>query len=100
MNEEPKPYDYKKQLENRLKQKFPGLQEIWESLTNELGPALYVDLRNQSQHEILKIEGFGELYFSLVIDTNFIFGQIKSSVTKRYHLIQKNCLICEKISRN
>ncbi|MCH2449223.1 MAG: PIN domain-containing protein [Gracilimonas sp.] len=86
MNEEPEPYDYKEQLENELKQKFPGIQEKWESLTNELGPALYDHVRNQSHQEILKIEGFGELHFSLVIDTNFIFGQIKGSVTKNISL--------------
>ena len=86
MNEEPKSYTYKEQIENELKQKFPGLKERWESLTNELGPALYDHVRNQSHQEILKIEGFGKLHFSLVIDTNFIFGQIKSSVTKNISL--------------
>jgi len=53
MNEEAKPYNYKEQLENELKQKFPGIQEKWESLTNELGPALYDHIRNQSHQEIL-----------------------------------------------
>jgi len=82
MEKQPDIIDYKKVLESELSQKFPGIQEKWESLTNEIGPALYELLKNQTQQEILKIEGFGELHFSLVIDTNFIFGQIKSSVTK------------------
>lgn len=42
MNEQSKPYDYKEQLENKLNQKFPGLQTQLESLTNELGPALFI----------------------------------------------------------
>jgi len=86
MEKQPEIIDYKKVLESELSQKFPGIQEKWESLTSEIGPGLYEYLKNQTQQEILEIKGFGELHFSLVIDTNFIFGQIKSSVTKNIPL--------------
>jgi len=78
--------DYKKELSTSLNQKFPGLLEEWNQIASNFEVGLTEDLKQGIKEALSSFESFGPITVSVVLDNNFVFGQIKSMLKKQIPL--------------
>ncbi len=72
----------KEDLESVLGQKFPRFLEGWNDITKNVEIEITEEVKTQFRESFSTIESFGELNVSIVLDNNFVFGQIKTMVSK------------------
>ena len=65
-----------------LREKFPGFELEWKRLVNSLGVDFINQMRTHFRSELSLTREISEFQLTIVIDNNFIFGQIKSAVEK------------------
>lgn len=66
----------------RIKSRFPEFETSWNKLIREVGPDLvnYIQEKIGSQKTFLS--QLAKFKFKLVVDNNFVFGQIKGAISK------------------
>ena len=69
-----------------LNQKFPGLLDGWNDISRNVETEITEEVKTQFKENFGTIESLGELNISVVLDNNFVFGQIKAMVTKGTNL--------------
>lgn len=74
--------DFKNHLANNLDAKFPGFEKEWYNIVRLLGNDFVNSMKGQFQDELSMFKEISQFRFSIVIDNNFIFGQIKNVVEK------------------
>lgn len=72
----------KKEIEDRLNEKFPDFDKSWNDIVKSLGNEFVGNVKKAFQDELEMFKEISQFRFSIVIDNNFIFGQIKSAVEK------------------
>ena len=82
MSEETEILDLKKQIKDNLETKLPSFEENWNEIVKTLGNDFVGWIKESFQKELNFFEDISEFRFSIVIDNNFIFGQIKSTIEK------------------
>lgn len=72
----------------RLKKRFPNFEKGWESLVNEVGIELVNSLKAQLKAEYSFIKEITGFKFKMIVDNNFIFGQIKGAIKNKKSIEQ------------
>jgi predicted nucleic acid-binding protein len=65
-----------------LKKEFPNFEKGWGDIVKTLGFDFIDFMKDRIKHDFSELKSFFDLQLSIVIDNNFIFGQIKNSVEK------------------
>ncbi|MCF8336450.1 MAG: hypothetical protein K9I74_00555 [Bacteroidales bacterium] len=73
----------KDNLRARLNTKYPSFDKEWESVVTTLGNDFVSSVKQILQDELVRFKEVSKFRFSIVIDNNFIFGQIKAAVTNQ-----------------
>ena len=73
---------FKNQLATNLDSKFPTFEEKWKEIVKSLGNNFVGLIKDKFQDELKLFKEISQFRFSIVIDNNFIFGQIKNIVEK------------------
>lgn len=66
-----------------LKNEFPDFEKGWKDITKKLGFDFIDFIKDRINNEFSELRSFFDLQLSVVIDNNFIFGQIKNSIEKK-----------------
>lgn len=82
MTSETEILNFKEQLTTRLNSKFPAFDKCWEDIVNVLGNDFVGLIRDRFKDELQLFKEISQFQFSVVIDNNFIFGQIKNVIEK------------------
>lgn len=98
MKNEKEILEFKKQLGKNLNEKFPTFEDQWDNVVKTLGNNFVGVVRDKFKDELQLFKEISKFRFSIVIDNNFIFGQIKNVVEKNkkiessfvYRLINSN----------
>lgn len=78
--------EFKEQLAKQLDEKFPNFEKHWGNIVNSLGNEFVELIRERFKNEIQPFESISNFRFSVVIDNNFILGQIKNAVEKNIEI--------------
>lgn len=89
---------YRDYFKKKLNEKFPTFEDNWNYIVNTLGNNLVGWIREKLKNELKSFKEISQFRFSVVIDNNFIFGQIKNVVEKNkdirssyiYELVNSN----------
>jgi predicted nucleic acid-binding protein len=74
--------EFKNKIATNLNNKFPTFEEEWDKIVKTLGN----DFVGLIKDELLLFREISQFRFSIVIDNNFIFGQIKNVVEKNINI--------------
>ena len=74
---------FKNQLATNLNNKFPTFEEKWNEIVKSLGNNFVGLVKEKFKDELQLFKEISQFRFSIVIDNNFIFGQIKNVVEKK-----------------
>lgn len=83
MTDEKEILAFKEQLGKKLNEKFPTFEDQWSNIVKSLGNSFVGIVREKFKDELQLFKEISKFRFSIVIDNNFIFGQIK-------HVVEKN----------
>jgi len=83
-----------------IESKYPQFEELWNNIVENLGDSFITNVRSIFGNELNNIFKYGQFDISVVIDNNFIFGQIKNIVSKKsrledsfvYKLVESSCV--------
>lgn len=64
----------------RIKQRFPEFEKGWKKLVNEVGIDLVNFLKDRLRGDYSFIKGLATFKIKMIVDNNFILGQIKSAI--------------------
>ena len=78
--------EFKNQLATNLNKKFPEFEEIWNEIVKSLGHSFVGLVKENLKDELKLFKEISNFRFSVVIDNNFIFGQIKNAVEKNKNI--------------
>ncbi|MFC0875867.1 PIN domain-containing protein [Saccharicrinis sp. FJH2] len=76
----------KEEISKELNKKFPKFEDSWNNTVKELGNEFVGLIKELLQDEFQLLKEITEFRFSIVIDNNFIFGQIKNIIEKNLDL--------------
>lgn len=66
-----------------IKERFPELGKEWTRLINEIGIDLVNFIKDKISSEYSFLKELSQFKFKIIVDNNFIFGQIKGSIRKK-----------------
>lgn len=72
----------KERIEQRLESKYPGFQKVWKEIVLDFGPSFIEEFRKAFREELSSFEELSKFELIIVVDNNFVFGQIKNCVEK------------------
>lgn len=75
-------YELKKLLADRLNAKYPDFEKNWTKIVQTLGSDFVGIIKENFQKELKFFNELSKFKLSIVIDNNFIFGQIKNLIEK------------------
>lgn len=78
--------NFKEQLATKLYSKFPTFEKCWEDIANVLGNDFVGLIRDKFEDELQLFKEISQFRLSIVIDNNFIFGQIKNAIGKKLRI--------------
>lgn len=73
----------KQDYSSRLKERFPEFEKGWTKLVNDVGIDLVNFLKEKLRAEYSFLKEVSQFKFKMVIDNNFILGQIKGVIKKK-----------------
>jgi predicted nucleic acid-binding protein len=68
---------------DRIKERFPGFEKEWKKLVRMVGEDFVGFLREKVSNEFEFLRQLGKFKFKLVVDNNFVLGQIKGAIKKK-----------------
>ncbi len=86
MTDEKEILKFKNQLATNLNNKFPTFEEKWNEIVKSLGNNFVGLVKEKFKDELQLFKEISQFRFSIVIDNNFIFGQIKNVVEKNKNI--------------
>lgn len=69
-------------VEKRLDKKFPGFKSAWGDLVKKIGDDFVNLLKDKFQDEYKLFKEISQFKISVVVDNNFVFGQLKGLAEK------------------
>lgn len=69
-------------VNKRLDEKFPGFKSAWQDLVKKVGDDFVNLLKDKFQDEYQLFKEISQFKISVVVDNNFVFGQLKGLVEK------------------
>jgi predicted nucleic acid-binding protein len=88
-----------RQFSQRIEKRFPEFEKGWKKLVREVGAEMVNFLKERISNEYDFFKELTSFKLKLVIDNNFIFGQIKGSIKKK-ESIEKSLLYKLLISKS
>ena len=98
MTEENEILNFQNQFATSLNNKFPTFEKKWDEIVKTLGNNFVGKIRERFKEELKLFKEISQFRFSIVIDNNFIFGQIKNVVEKNKNI--ENSFIYKLVNSN
>jgi predicted nucleic acid-binding protein len=73
-------------IEPRLEAKFPGFTEAWHEIVKKLGDEFVKLLKDKFTDEFQLVKEINQFKLTVVVDNNFVFGQLKNLAEKNIPL--------------
>ena len=85
--------DFKKEIAERLEKKFPAFESEWKKIVHSLGHQFVNSFKDKFKDEQGYFKEVSQFKLVIVIDNNFIFGQIKGLLKKKETV--ENTFLCK-----
>lgn len=71
---------------SRLKARYPDIEKDWSKLFNQFGTEMVNIIKEKLSGEYSFLKELSQFKFKIIVDNNFIFGQIKGCIKKKKSL--------------
>lgn len=78
--------EYKEKVYKRISEKYPDFDKEWNEFVNGIGSKIVSSIKMAFKKQLTSFENIFSASLSIVVDNNFIFGNIKNAINRNCHI--------------